>query len=149
MASITLYGEAPRRRDISGRSFLRHRNAGAGRCVAIHGTDGLAHMAIRIARATGAEVSVLAPVVSATDRLWMDADHYFATTDPVTHRALEGAFDLIICTMPEADIKGCIGMLRFDGAILMLDTPVRDVSSGFIRDALAFCGLSDNLESVG
>jgi uncharacterized zinc-type alcohol dehydrogenase-like protein len=113
-----------------------------GRCVAIYGTDGLAHMAIRIARATGAEVSVLSPVVSATDRLWMGADHYFATNDPVTHRALEGAFDLIVCTMADADIKSCLGLLKFDGALLMLAAPTPVTSSDFITHALAFCGLS-------
>lgn len=141
MASITAYGAASRHPDLSARSLLRHRQAGAGKCVAIYGTDGLAHMAIRIARATGAEVSVLNPVISATDRLWMGADHYFATNDPVTHRALEGAFDLIVCIAPNADIKTCFGLLKFDGAILMLDTPPATAPTGFIENALAFCGL--------
>ena len=145
MASMTPYGEAtPRHPDLSGRSFLRHRQAGAGKCVAIYGTDGLAHMAIRIARATGAEISVLNPMISNTDRLWMGADHYFATLDPVTHRALEGAFDLIVCTVAEADIKSCIGLLKFDGAILMLDTPPATARAGFIENALVFCGLADD-----
>ena len=96
-------------------------------------------MAIRIARATGAEVSVLNPAISATDRLWMEADHYFATNDPVTHRALEGAFDLIVCTEADADIKACLGLLKFDGALLMLEA---QASAGLIRNALTFCGLS-------
>lgn len=142
MASITSCGAAVRRSAISARSFLRYRHAGAGKCVAICGTDGLAHVAIRIARATGAEVSVLSPVISTIDRLWMGADHYFATSDPVTHRALEGAFDLIVCTAPDAGIKSCIGLLKYDGAILMLDRPADQVSPDFVRDALAFCGLS-------
>ena len=137
MASITSYGAISRRPDSH--SFLRHRQAGAGKCVAIYGTDGLAQMAIRIARATGAEVSVLAPVISATDRLWMGADHYFATNDPVTHRALEGAFDLIVCTEADADIKACLSLLKFDGALLMLEG---QTSPDLIHNALAFCGLS-------
>lgn len=137
MASITSYGAISRRPDSH--SFLRYRQAGAGKCVAIYGTDGLAHMAIRIARATGAEVSALAPVISATDRLWMGADHYFATLDPVTHRALEGAFDLIVCTEADADIKACLGLLKFDGALLMLEG---QTSPDLIHNALAFCGLS-------
>jgi D-arabinose 1-dehydrogenase-like Zn-dependent alcohol dehydrogenase len=97
-------------------------------------------MAIRIARATGAEVSALAPVISATDRLWMGADHNFATNDPMTHRALEGAFDLIVCTEADADIKACLGLLKFDGALLMLEA---QASPDLIRNALTFCGLSD------
>ena len=140
MASITSYGAVSRRPAL--RSFLRHRYAGEGKCVAIHGTDGLAHMAIRIARATGAEVSVLSPVISATDRLWMGADHYFATNDPLTHRALEGAFDLIVCTVADADIKGCLGLLKFDGALLMLDRSPASAPVGFIENALVFCGLA-------
>lgn len=139
MASISSYGAILRRPDSH--AFLRHRHAGTGKCVAIYGTDGLAHMAIRIARATGAEVSVLNPVVSATDRLWMGADHYFATNDPVTHRALEGAFDLIVCTVPDADIKSCLGLLKWDGAILILEASLA-ATPDLIRDTLAFCGLS-------
>ncbi len=143
MVSMTLHGRslhyAP---DAAGRSLLRHRHAGAGKCVAIYGTDGLAHVAIRIAHATGAEVSVLNPVISATDRLWMGADHYFATLAPVTHRALEGAFDLIVCTVPDADIKSCIGLLKFDGAILMLEAAPASAPAGFVQDALVFCGLA-------
>ena len=142
MVFMTPYSQAASRRpDLTARSLLRHRHAGAGKCVAIYGADGLAHVAIRIAHATGAEVSVLNPVISATDRLWMGADHYFATNDPVTHRALEGAFDLIVCTVPDADIKSFIALLKFDGAILMLDTPLTSASAGFIQDALVFCGL--------
>lgn len=145
MASMTPYSQAASRRpDLTARSLLRHRHAGAGKCVAIYGADGLAHIAIRIAHAIGAEVSVLGPVISATDRLWMGADHYFATNDPVTHRALEGAFDLIVCTVPDADIKSCFGLLKFDGAILMLDMPAHQASPDLIRNALAFCGLSVN-----
>jgi uncharacterized zinc-type alcohol dehydrogenase-like protein len=137
MASISSYGAILRRPDF--RSFLRHRHAGTGKCVAVYGTEGLAHMAIRIARATGAEVSVLNPMISATDRLWMGADHYFATNDPVTHRALEGAFDLIVCTDADADIRRCLGLLKRDGALLMLAAPA---SAGFIENALVFCGLA-------
>lgn len=140
MASITPYGVVSRRPDF--RSLLRHRHAGAGKCVAIYGVDGLAHMAIRIARATGAEVSVLGPVISVVDRLWMGADHYFATSDPVTHRALEGAFDLIVCTVPDADLKRCFDLLKYDGAILMLEAPADQASPDLVRNALAFCGLS-------
>jgi alcohol dehydrogenase (NADP+) len=142
MVFMTPYGPAvTHRTGLTARSLLRHRRAGAGKCVAIYGTDGLAYIAIRIARATGAEVSVLNLVISATDRLWMGADHYFATRDPVTYRALEGAFDLIVCTLADADIKTCIGLLKCDGAILMLDTPTQVASPDFITRALAFCGI--------
>lgn len=139
MASIISYGAISRHPDSH--AFLRHRHAGAGKCVAIYGTEGLAHMAIRIARATGAEVSVLNPAISATDRLWMGADHYFATNDPITHRALEGAFDLIVCTIADADIKSCLGLLKSDGALLMLDMPSATAPAGFVENALTFCGL--------
>ena len=143
MVSMTPHGcSLPYAPDAAARSLLRHRHVGAGKCVAIYGADGLAHVAIRIARATGAEVSVLSPVISTTDRLWMGADHYFATNDPVTHRALEGAFDLIVCTVADADIKSCFGLLKCDGAILMLDTTAYQASPDLVRNALTFCGLS-------
>jgi len=140
MAAICVQGLSARVPVPSVQSLLRHRQSGAGRCIAVYGTGAVAHVAIRIAHATGAEVSVLSPAISATDRLWLGADHYFSTLDPMMHRALEGAFDLIVCTAPDADIPACLALLKLNGALLILDAPA--TSGAHIRDALAFCGLA-------
>jgi len=122
------------------RALLRHRQSGVGKCVAVAGTGAAAHMVIRMAHAMGAEVSVLAPVITQTDRLWLGADHYFSTTDAMMRRALEGAFDLIVCTEAGYDLKNSIDLLKFEGAMLMAEAPVTPVSADFLHDALAFCG---------
>lgn len=143
MPDMTLHGLRSSSAPQSTRALLRHRQSGIGRCVAVAGTDGHAHRIIRIARALGAEVSVLASVITRTDRLWLDADHYFALTDASMQRTLEGAFDLIICTDPAIAFADCLDLLKSGGAILMAEAPMEaDVFfDGFLDEALAFCGL--------
>ncbi|MFT4074331.1 MAG: hypothetical protein QM647_02285 [Asticcacaulis sp.] len=141
MPDMTLHGLKSSGAPESLRALLRHRQSGVGKCVAVAGTNAAAHMVIRIARAMGAEVSVLAPVITRTDRLWLGADHYFATTDAMMRRALEGAFDLIVCTDPAIGVKDCIDLLKLEGAILMAEVPVSPASADFLNEALAFCVL--------
>ncbi len=122
--------------------LMRQRQSAAGRCVAVIGRGPAARIAIRIAHAAGAEVSALNPVSVASDRLWLGADYYFASSDEMTRRALEGAFDLIVCTDPDPDMALCFGLLRFDGAVLRLDHFDRPVEAVALHDALTFCGLT-------
>ncbi len=119
-------------------NLLRYRLAGQDMCIAILGTDVTAHMAIRIARATGAEISVLTPHISRLDHLWLGADHYFPADDPATYRALEGAFDLIVCLAPDTDVKPYLALLKWNGAVLIMNGDT-DVT---VIEALAFCGLN-------
>ena len=66
-------------------SPLAHWNAGPGKKVAVVGMGGLGHMAVQIAHAMGAEVTVLSQSLSKQDDgLRLGADHYFATSDPAT-----------------------------------------------------------------
>ena len=73
-------------------SPLRHWKAGPGTKVAVVGLGGLGHMAVKIAHAMGAEVTVLSQSLKKQeDGLRLGADHYFATSDPGTFDALAGS----------------------------------------------------------
>ena len=81
-------------------SPLRRWKRRPGRRVAVVGLGGLGHMAVQIAHAMGAEVTVLSQSLKKQeDGLRLGADHYFATSDPDTFEALAGRFDLIINTV--------------------------------------------------
>ena len=81
-------------------SPLRHWGAGPGKKVAVVGLGGLGHMAVKIAHAMGAEVTVLSQSLKKQeDGLRLGADHYYATSDPATFEQLAGRFDLIVNTV--------------------------------------------------
>ncbi len=63
----------------------RRWNAGPGKKVAVVGMGGLGHMAVKLAHALGAEVTVLSQSLrKKDDGLKLGADHYYATSDPAT-----------------------------------------------------------------
>ncbi len=69
-------------------SPLRHWNAGPGKQVAIVGLGGLGHMAVKFAKAMGAEVTVLSQSLrKQEDGLRLGADAYYATSDDDDLRA--------------------------------------------------------------
>jgi uncharacterized zinc-type alcohol dehydrogenase-like protein len=106
-------------------SPLRHWGAGPGKRVAVVGLGGLGHMAVKIAHALGAEVTVLSRSLSKRDDgLRLGAAHYYATSDPQTFKALAGRFDLIINTVSaEIDITAFLGLLATDGALVNVGAP--------------------------
>src|SRR3712207_3168421 len=66
-------------------SPLRRWGAGPGKQVAVVGLGGLGHMAVKLAAAMGAEVTVLSQSLKKQeDGLRLGADHYHATSDPDT-----------------------------------------------------------------
>ena len=94
-------------------SPLNHWGAGPGKKVAIVGLGGLGHMAVKIAHAMGAEVTVLSQSLKKQeDGLRLGADHYFATSDENTFTELAGTFDLIINTVSASiDISAYLQLL--------------------------------------
>jgi uncharacterized zinc-type alcohol dehydrogenase-like protein len=117
-AGITLY------------SPLRHWGAGPGKKVAIVGLGGLGHMGVRIAKAMGAEVTVLSQSLKKQeDGLRLGADHYHATGDRDTFRALAGSFDLIVSTISATvDMGAYLGLLKLDGALVNVGAPEEPLS---------------------
>jgi uncharacterized zinc-type alcohol dehydrogenase-like protein len=106
-------------------SPLRHWGVGKGSKVGIVGLGGLGHMAVKIAKAMGAEVTVLSQSLrKQDDGLRLGADDLFATSDPQTFDELAGRFDLIINTVSaELDISAFLRLLRTDGALVNVGAP--------------------------
>jgi uncharacterized zinc-type alcohol dehydrogenase-like protein len=100
-------------------------NAGPGKKVAIVGMGGLGHLAVKIAHAMGAEVTVLSQTLSKKDDgIRLGADHYYATSDESTFANLAGSFDLIINTISApVDMWSYLSLLAFDGTMVNLGAP--------------------------
>ncbi|HEY8702963.1 MAG TPA: NAD(P)-dependent alcohol dehydrogenase [Arthrobacter sp.] len=106
-------------------SPLRHWGAGPGKKVAVVGLGGLGHMAVKLASAMGAEVTVLSQSLKKQeDGLRLGADQFHATSDPGTFDVLAGTFDLIINTVSAAiDISSYLQLLSLDGALVNVGAP--------------------------
>ncbi|MEV6839334.1 NAD(P)-dependent alcohol dehydrogenase [Streptomyces sp. NPDC051133] len=111
-------------------SPLRHWNAGPGKKVAVVGLGGLGHMAVKIAHAMGAEVTVLSQSLrKKDDGLKLGADHYHATSDPKTFEELAGTFDLIVSTVSAPmDFGALLSLLKVEGALVNVGAPEEPIS---------------------
>ena len=112
-AGITLY------------SPLRHWNAGPGKRVEVIGLGGLGHMGVKLAKAMGADVTVLSQSLKKMeDGLRLGASNYYATSDPDTFTKLAGSFDLILNTVSaNLDMSAYLALLDVDGALVELGLP--------------------------
>lgn len=106
-------------------SPLRHWGAAPGKKVAVVGLGGLGHMAVKLAHAMGAEVTVLSQSLKKMeDGLRLGADHYYATSDPATFEELARTFDLFINTVSAPiDISSYLQLLTLDGALVNVGAP--------------------------
>jgi alcohol dehydrogenase (NADP+) len=106
-------------------SPLAHWNAGPGKKVAVVGMGGLGHMAVKIAHAMGAEVTVLSQSLrKQDDGLKLGADHYYATSDADTFTQLANTFDLIVNTVSAPlDLDAYLRLLRLDGTLVNVGAP--------------------------
>jgi len=106
-------------------SPLRHWGAGPGKRVAVIGLGGLGHMAVKLAVAMGADVTVLSQSLKKMeDGLRLGAGQYRATSDPDTFEQLAGSFDLILNTVSaNLDLADYLGLLKLDGTLVELGMP--------------------------
>jgi len=111
-------------------SPLHHWHAGKGKKVAVVGLGGLGHMAVKIAHAMGAEVTVLSRSLSKKDDgLKLGADHFYATEDQETIKKLAKSFDLIINTVSaKIDLDQFLSLLALDGAMVNVGAPGEPLS---------------------
>ncbi|MET9819467.1 NAD(P)-dependent alcohol dehydrogenase [Streptomyces sp. NPDC006355] len=116
-------------------SPLRHWGAGPGRKVAVVGLGGLGHMAVKLAHAMGAEVTVLSQSLKKReDGLRLGADAYHATSDPGTFEQLAGAFDLIVNTVSAPlDVSAYLSLLTIDGTMVNVGAPAEPLSIDAFR----------------
>ncbi|MBW9213621.1 NAD(P)-dependent alcohol dehydrogenase [Mumia sp. zg.B53] len=105
-------------------SPLKHWKAGPGTKVAVVGMGGLGHLAVKIAHALGAEVTVISHTLSKKDDgIRFGADHY-ETGDRETLKRLRGSFDLIINTVSaDLPVDAYLRALRLDGTMVFVGAP--------------------------
>jgi uncharacterized zinc-type alcohol dehydrogenase-like protein len=106
-------------------SPLRHWNAGPGQQVAVVGLGGLGHMAVKLASAMGAEVTVLSQSLrKEADGRRLGASHYYATSDKATFKELAGRFDLIVNTVSAPiDVNAFLRLVKTDGTLVNVGAP--------------------------
>jgi uncharacterized zinc-type alcohol dehydrogenase-like protein len=106
-------------------SPLKRWGAGPGKKVAVIGMGGLGHMAVKIAAALGAEVTVLSRTLDKQDDAKrFGAAHHFATKDDATFTQNASAFDLIINTVSaDLPMDAYMALLRPLGALVNVGLP--------------------------
>ena len=106
-------------------SPLRHWQAGPGKKIAVIGLGGLGHVGVRLAKAMGAEVTVISQTLSKKDEgLRLGADDYYASSDPETFKTLASTFDLILNTVSSSmDMGAYLSLLKVDGTLVNLGAP--------------------------
>ncbi len=103
-------------------SPLRHWQVGPGSKVAIVGLGGLGHMGIKLAKALGAEVTLLtrSPGKEA-DARQLGADHVVLSTDAAQMKTVRNRFDLIIDTVPyQHDLNPYLPTLTLNGTLVLV-----------------------------
>jgi len=101
--------------------------AGPGKKVAVVGMGGLGHVAVKIAAAMGADVTVLSQTDSKReDGLRFGASAYYATSDPETFKTLKESFDLILNTVSaNLDLGSYLSLLKVDGTMVTVGAPAK------------------------
>jgi uncharacterized zinc-type alcohol dehydrogenase-like protein len=115
-------------------SPLKRWKAGEGMKVAVVGMGGLGHVAVKIAAAMGAEVTVLSQSLSKQeDGLRFGAKHYYATSERETFKQLKSSFDLILNTVSaNLPLDRYLSLLRVDGTLVSVGAPSQpDTFSAF------------------
>jgi uncharacterized zinc-type alcohol dehydrogenase-like protein len=103
-------------------SPLRHWKVGKGSKVAVVGLGGLGHMAIKLAKGLGAEVTLLSRTPDKEkDAKELGADSMIITTDENQMKSVVGKFDLIIDTVPYVhDVNPYIATLTISGTLVLV-----------------------------
>ncbi|MBQ0152889.1 MAG: NAD(P)-dependent alcohol dehydrogenase [Chryseobacterium sp.] len=103
-------------------SPLRHWKVGPGSKVAVVGLGGLGHMAIKLAKGLGAEVTLFSRSPEKTaDAKDLGADNVVISTDADQMKSVKGKFDVIIDTVPYIhDINPYITTLNINGTHVLV-----------------------------
>ena len=151
-------------------SPLREWSVGPGSRVGVVGLGGLGHMAVKLAAAMGAEVSVFSRSPGKEkEALDLGAERVIISSDDEAMKAAAAAFDLIIDTVPvRHDINPYMPLLDIDGTLVIvgqvgpmdemntvpLITGRRSVAGSLIggisetQEMLDFCGRKNILPEV-
>lgn len=103
-------------------SPLRHWKVGKDSKVAVIGLGGLGHMAIKLAHALGADVTLFSRTpTKVKDGLDLGADRVIISTDEAQMASVMGYFDVIIDTVPYAhDLNPYVTTLATNGTLVVV-----------------------------
>ncbi len=103
-------------------SPLRHWNVKEGSKVAVVGLGGLGHMAIKLAKGLGAEVTLFSRSPNKEeDAKKLGADAVIISTEKAQMKSINGKFDLIIDTVPyDHDLNPYISTLNINGTLVLV-----------------------------
>ncbi|PDS77238.1 NAD(P)-dependent alcohol dehydrogenase [Rhizobium sp. L43] len=127
-------------------SPLHRWNVGEGSKVAVIGLGGLGHMALKLAKALGADVTLFTRSSGKEeDAFRLGADHVVLSSDPAQMASVAGRFDVIIDTVPyDHDVNPYMPTLTLEGVLVLvgymgsLGTPVN--AGGVVRGRRAITG---------
>ena len=101
---------------------LRRWNVGHGTRVGVVGLGGLGHLAVKLAAALGAQVTVFTTsAAKAVDATKLGAHHAVVSTDPAAMAAAQGSCDLVLdCVSAAHDLGPYLQVLTLDGTLCSL-----------------------------
>ena len=107
---------------ITAYSALKHFGVKAGDKIAVVGLGGLGHMAVKLAHAFGAHVTVLSHSPNKReDALRLGANEFIATRDESAFGENAGRFDFIFDTVSgQHDYNAYLNLLKHDGTMVLL-----------------------------
>ncbi|OKH37414.1 alcohol dehydrogenase [[Phormidium ambiguum] IAM M-71] len=117
-AGITVYAPL--------RTYIKH----PGMKVGVLGIGGLGHLAVKFARAMGAEVTAFSASANKEAEAKEFGAHHFQKWDSVSEmKALEGSFDLILSTIPsKIDWDIAFNLLSYNGILCFVGLPVSEIT---------------------
>jgi uncharacterized zinc-type alcohol dehydrogenase-like protein len=106
-------------------SPLRHWKVGQGQKVGVVGLGGLGHMALKLAHAMGAEVTLFTTSPGkAEDARRLGAHDVVNSTDKAAMKAERGSFDFILdCVAAKHDINAYLALLKRDATLVQVGAP--------------------------
>lgn len=113
-------------------SPLKHWNAGPGKKVGILGIGGLGHLAIRIAKAMGAEVTVFTTSPSKVeDAKRLGADNAVLSSNADQMSKYTRSLHFIIDTVSaKHDVNTYLNLLKHDGTVVLVGLPPQPLEVG-------------------
>lgn len=126
-------------------SPLKHWRVGPGKKVGIIGIGGLGHLAIKIAKAMGAEVTVFTTSASKVeDAKNLGADEAVLSTDKEQMKNGSKDFDVILDTVSAAhNVNEYLSLLKVDGSLVLVGAPAEPLpvaSFNLIMGRKSFAG---------
>lgn len=110
-------------------SPLKQYGVGPGKKVGVLGLGGLGHMAVKLAAAMGATVTVFSTSPGKEqDAKRLGAHHFVLSKEPKVMQSLEGSFDFILDTIAAShDVNPYLNLLRRDGVLVIVGIPEKSL----------------------